>query len=165
MNDELDPALYDELRRIARAYMSRERGGHTLQPTALVHEAYLRIADHVPPDQRERGRLIPIAARAMRNILVDHARRKAAAKRGGGARAVTLTNVAAAEGAPIDLLALDECLTELAEIDDLKCGIVELMFFAGLNVPEIAASLGLGTRAVEKHWSKARTWLRARLTR
>lgn len=164
MSDELDPQLYEELRGIARAYMQRERGSHTLQPTALVHEAYLRIADHVPADQRDRGRLLGVAARAMRNVLVDHARKKAARKRGGDARRVTLANPSTDEDSPIDLLALDECLTGLAELDELKCRIVELMFFAGLNVPETAATLGLGTRAVEKHWSLARTWLRSRLS-
>lgn len=164
MNEALSPDLYEELRRIAHAYMRKERRSHTLQPTALVHEAYLRIADRVPPDQRDRGRLLGIAARAMRNILVDHARRKATGKRGGGARPVTLSNLVADHESPIDLLALDECVNELAEIDDLKCRIVELMFFAGLNVPETAAALSLGTRAVEKHWALARTWLRARLS-
>ena len=163
MNEDLDPQLYEELRHIARGYMRRERGSHTLQPTGLVHEAYMRIAEHVPPEERDRGRLLGIAARAMRNVLVDHARKKATAKRGGGARPVTLPNVAAEQDSPIELLTLDECLTELAELDDLKCRIVELMFFAGLNIPETAASLGLGTRAVEKHWALARTWLCARL--
>ena len=163
MTDDLDPQLYDELRRMAHGYMRRERAAHTLQPTALVHEAYLRIADHMRANEGDRGPVLGIAARAMRNILVDHARRKAAGKRGGGARAVTLPNVAAGGEAPVDLLVLDECLTELDGIDDLKCRIVELMFFAGLSIPETAASLGLGTRAVEKHWSLARTWLRSRL--
>lgn len=164
MKEDLSAELYEDLRRIAHAYMRRERRSHTLQPTALVHEAYLRIADSVPPDRRDRGRLLGIAARAMRNILVDHARRKATLKRGGGARAVTLSNLVTEQAPPVDLLALDECVNELAEFDDLKCRIVELMFFAGLNVPETAAALGLGTRAVEKHWALARTWLRARLS-
>jgi len=163
MNDQIDPELYDELRLIAARYMRRERRSHTLQPTALVHEAYLRIADHVPPDQHDRGRLLALAARAMRNILVDHARRKGAAKRGGGARRVTLSNLVEDDGATVDLLALDDGLTELAEFDERKCRIVELLFFAGLTIPETARSMGLVTRTVEKHWSLARTWLRSRM--
>ncbi len=163
MSENLSPELYEELRRIAARHMSRERRSHTLQTTALVHEAYLRIADHVPEDRRDMGKLLGLASRVMRNILVDHARRKTAGKRGGGARRITLVNLADEPGSCIDLLAIDECLTELGSFDDLKCRIVELMFFAGLGIAEIADALGLGTRAIEKHWSLARTWLRAKL--
>jgi RNA polymerase sigma factor (TIGR02999 family) len=163
LSPELSPELYNELHRIAARYMSRERRSHTLQPTALVHEAYLRIVEHVPSEQNDRGSLLALAARVMRNVLVDHARRKAAAKRGGGARAVTLSNLAETDGAPIDLISLDECLSELAEFDEFKCRIVDLMFFAGLTIPETAETLGLGTRAIEKHWALARTWLRSKL--
>jgi len=163
MSETLDPELYEELHRIAARYMCRERRSHTLQTTALVHEAYLRIADHAASEHHDRGRLLALAARAMRNILVDHARRKNAAKRGGDARRVTLSNLTGGRSATIDLLALDDCLTELMEFDDRKCRIVELMFFAGLTVPETAESMGVTTRTIEKHWSLARTWLRSRL--
>ena len=163
MSEPIDPALYEDLRAIARKYMRGERDSHTLQPTALVHEAYLRIADRVSSEQQNRGELLGIAARAMRNVLADHARRKGALKRGGKAQRVTLAGIAEEQESPLDLLALDECLTELEELDDRKCRIVELRYFAGLTVAETAEALGIGTRNVEENWAMARTWLRARL--
>lgn len=163
MTEELDPRLYEELRRIAARYMRDERSTHTLQPTALVNEAFVRIADHVRAEPRDRGRLLALAARVMRNVLVDHARRKATGKRGADARRVTLSDLTVDGEAQIDLVALDECLAELARFDELKGRIVDLLFFAGLSVPEVADTLGLATRTVEKHWSLARTWLRSRL--
>ncbi len=163
MSEPIDPALYEDLRGIARKYMRGERDSHTLQPTALVHEAYLRIADRVSSEQQNRGQLLGIAARAMRNVLADHARRKGALKRGGKAQRVTLAGIAEEQESPLDLLALDECLTELEGLDDRKCRIVELRYFAGLTVAETAEALGIGTRTVEENWAMARTWLRARL--
>jgi len=157
--DGVDPQLYEELRQLARNYMRRERASHTLQPTALVHEALLRLEGHRHGEEH----LLALAARAMRRILVDHARRKSAKKRGGDARRITLPPLTDQDPDPIDLLALDECLNELAEIDDAKCRIVELLFFAGLNVPETAEVLGIGQRTVEENWAMARTWLRSRL--
>ncbi len=163
MSELIDADLYEDLRGIARKYMRGERDSHTLQPTALVHEAYLRIADRVSSEQQNRGELLGIAARAMRNVLADHARRKGALKRGGKAQRVTLAGIAEEQESPLDLLALDECLTELEELDDRKCRIVELRYFAGLTVAETAEALGIGTRTVEENWAMARTWLRARL--
>jgi RNA polymerase sigma-70 factor (ECF subfamily) len=163
MNQEIAPELYDDLRGIARDHMRRQHNSHTLQPTALVHEAYLKIADRVSAEQTNRGQLLAIAARAMRSVLVDHARRKGALKRGGKAQRVTLAGMAEEQESPLDLLALDECLTELEELDDQKCRIVELRYFAGLTVTETADALGIGMRTVEENWAMARTWLRARL--
>jgi len=163
MNQQIDPDLYDELRAIARRRMRGERNSHTLQPTALVHEAYLRIADRVSSEGQSRGELLAMAARAMRSVLVDHARRKGALKRGGNARRITLEGIAEDQESPLDLLALDECLTELEELDEQKCRIVELRYFAGLTVAETAEALGVGTRTVDENWAMARTWLRARL--
>jgi len=163
MNQQIDPALYEELRGIAAKYMRGERAAHTLQPTALVNEAYIRLSKQAAPGPRNRGELLGMAARAMRQILVDHARRKGALKRGGNARRVTLPILPGEDESPLDLLILDECLTELAELDDTKCRIVELIYFAGLNVPETAEALGMGLRTVAEHWAMARTWLRARL--
>jgi len=164
MSQQVDPELYDDLRGIARAYMRRQPVSHTLQPTALVHEAYLKIANRVPAEQQNRGQLMAIAARAMRSVLVDHARRKGALKRGGKAQRVTLAGLAEEQESPLDLIALDECLTELQELDDQKCRNVELRYFAGLTVPETAEALGIGTRTVEENWAMARTWLRAHLS-
>ncbi|MHC4941074.1 MAG: ECF-type sigma factor [Planctomycetota bacterium] len=152
--ERIEPEAYEELRSIARNYMQRERASHTLQPTALVHEALMRL---------DRPKEIPLVARTMRRILVDHARRKAAKKRGGDARRVTLPPLTDEEADPIDLIALGDALDELADIDDQKCRIVELLFFVGLNVPETAEVLGIGRRTVEENWAMARTWLRARL--
>jgi len=163
MNESIDPALYEDLRGIARRYMRGEHVSHTLQPTALVHEAYLKIAGRVSPEQQNRGQLLGIAARAMRNVLSDHARRKGALKRGGKAQRVTLAGIAGEQESPLDLLALDDCLTELEKLDDQKCRIVELRYFAGLTVAETAEALGVGTRTVDENWAMARTWLRARL--
>ena len=163
MSASIDPKLYEDLRGIAAAYMRGERAAHTLQTTALVHEAYLRIAKQSAPEPRDRGHLLGLAARAMRQILVEHARRRGAKKRGGEARRVTLPSLPTDDESPLDLLALDECLTELASLDDTKCRIVELLYFGGLNIPETAEALGMAQRTVEKHWSLALAWLRARL--
>lgn len=164
--EELFPALYAELRRIAAGLLAKEGGGHTLDPTALVHEAYMKLAaqrSHAWPD---RAAFIGIAAQAMRRILVDHARTAGAQKRGGDARRIELTDaVAAFEERAIDLLGLDAALTELAALDDRKARLVEVRFFGGLSVEEAAAAMGTTLRTAERDWAFARAWLRDRLTR
>jgi RNA polymerase sigma factor (TIGR02999 family) len=159
--EAVDPALYDDLRKLAERFMKRERASHTLQPTALVHEAYMRLADHMKG--LERGHLITMAARTMRRILVDHERKRRAKKRGGDTPHVTLPLLAADDEQPIDLLALDECMEELAELDDRKCRIVELLFFAALTVRESAECLDVSPRTVEDDWAMTRAWLRGRM--
>jgi RNA polymerase sigma-70 factor (ECF subfamily) len=155
-----------ELRRLAASYLRRERPGHTLQPTALVNEAFLRLmcqGDQV--DWESRSHFIAIAARHMRQILVDHARRHKAGKRGAGATVVSLDDVAAFTDAPsADLLALDEALEKLAEVDRRKARAMELKFFGGLEMAEIAAVLNLSVKTVEKDVRMAGAWLRAALS-
>jgi len=162
--ERLLPLVYDELRRVARARLRAEREGHTLQPTALVHEAYLRlIRGGATPRNREH--LFAMAARLMRQILVDHARRKGAHKRGGADAAVTLdTAVAAPEIPVVDILALDQALNELAALDPRLCQVVELKFFAGLNIDETARALAVSPATVERDWTVSRAWLHQHLT-
>jgi RNA polymerase sigma factor (TIGR02999 family) len=154
------PLVYDELRRIAAGYMRRERPGHTLQPTALVHEAFMRLIDQRRVDWKNRAQFIGLAAMMMRRILANHARRRAAAKRDGGADRLTVT-VGSAEGqeSTLDVVALHEALDRLAAIDSRKGQIVELKFFGGLTTAEIAEVMGLSTATVERDWSFARAWL------
>ena len=162
--ERLLPLVYGELRRVARARLRAERPGHTLQPTALVHEAYLRlIRGRTTPRNREH--LFAMAARLMRQILVDHARRKGAEKRGGAASAVTLdTGIAAPETSIVDILALDEALDDLAALDSRLCQVVELKFFAGLNIDETARALAVSPATVERDWTVSKAWLHQRLT-
>ena len=165
--DELLPLVYDELRRLARHYLSRERPGHTLEPTALVHEAYLRLVDPTRATWQGRTHFFATGARVMRHLLVDHARGKGRAKRGGAWRRVTLAE-AVAPTLPRDLrredlLALDAALSKLAQIDEREARIVELRFFAGLKVAEVASLLGVSKRTVEDDWVHARVWLRREL--
>lgn len=160
--DELLPIVYDELRRIARRYLSREEPGHTLQATALVNEAYLRLVNHQNFDFQNRAHFFAVAARIMRHLLVDHARSYQYAKRGGGAVQVTLDealDVAAQESKLADVLALDEALHRLAEVDQRKCQIVELRYFGGLSVEETAAVLEISEITVKREWAKAKAWL------
>jgi RNA polymerase sigma-70 factor (ECF subfamily) len=169
--DALLPLLYADLRRQARRALRREQAGHTLQATALVHEAFLRLVDQRGMHWESRTQFLAVAARAMRRILVDHARTRLAAKRGGGARQVTLSgvDVASGEGAGIDapggvdVLALDEALGRLAEIDPDKARLVELRYFAGMSIPEAAAALGVSQATVGRQWAVARLWLRREL--
>jgi RNA polymerase sigma-70 factor, ECF subfamily len=166
--DELLPLVYDELRRRAARYMRAQPTGHTLQTTALVHEAYLRLVDQEGVEWQGRAHFFSVAARAMRSILVDHARGRHAAKRGGAARALTLgaaDAVADRETAPgVDVLALDEALSRLAELDPRQGRVVELRYFGGLSIGEAAAALGVSHATVERDWSTARLWLKRELS-
>jgi RNA polymerase sigma factor (TIGR02999 family) len=163
--DRLVPLVYDELHRIAASYLARERAGHTLQPTALVNEAYLRLLQADDLEFENRSHFLAIAARLMRQILVDHARKHAARKRGGRRERVTLTEgVAVDEGAPdVDLLALDEALGRLAEKDERLARLVELRYFGGLSIEETAEVLGSSPRTVKRDWAVARVWLRRQM--
>ena len=157
---QLSESVYRELRRIAAACMRSERGNHTLQPTALVNEAYLRLANQPESIWRDRSRVLGLAAHAMRNILVDHARARAADKRGAGAVQVTLTDAAAAsESATVDILAIDEALSRLAEFDDRQAKVLEMHFFGGLTFEEIAVELDVSSRTVKRDCTMARAWL------
>ena len=157
--DRILPLLYDELRRMARALLGRERCDHTLQATALVHEAYLRLIDQRQVDWMNRAQLVGIAAVMMRRILVNHARGRAAGKRGGEAERVTLSLAEVGETPSLDLIALHEALDALAEIDARKSRIVELKFFGGLTTAEMAEVMDLSPATIEREWSFSRAWL------
>jgi RNA polymerase sigma factor (TIGR02999 family) len=158
--DQMLPVLYEELHRLASLYLSREATGHTLQPTALVHEAYLRLIDQRRVDWRNRAQFLGLAASLMRRILVNHARDRAAKKRGGGARAVSLSLVEAPSGRPdVELIALEDALQRLAALDERKSKVVELKFFGGLTIEEIAEVLQISAATVEREWAFARAWL------
>ena len=164
--DRLVPLVYGELRRRAAAYLRRERRSHTLQPTALVHEAYLRLIDQSRIAWQNRAQFYGVAACIMRRVLVDHARAARMAKRSGRLVSVTLEDHHAAVAAPdIDVLALDEALTRLAEFDRRKSAVAELRFFSGLSVEESAHVLGVSVTTVEREWRAARAWLFAALKR
>ena len=158
--DQLFPLVHDELRVIAARLLRREAPGHTLQPTELVHEAYLRLAAAGPGEAASRPHFLGIAARAMRHLLVDHARRRKAAKRGGGAVPLHITNeqVGVDLGSD-DLLALDDALERLGELEPRLREVVECRFFGGLTEEETAAALGVTSRTVQRDWAKARAWL------
>jgi len=158
--ERLMPFVYDELRRLARSFLAHERGAHTLQPTALVHEAYVRLVDQRSVSWQNRAHFYGLAASMMRRILIDHARAHAAGKRGGSAIHLSLDDVQVPiEERAADFIALDEALEKLAEFDERKCRVVEMRFFAGLNDEEIAEVLGVTTRTVLRDWQKARLWL------
>jgi RNA polymerase sigma factor (TIGR02999 family) len=162
----LAPLVYDELRRLAHAYLRREREGHTLQTTALVHEAYVRLAGQDAPSWRNRTHFRAIAAETMRRILVEYARARNRAKRGGGGRPVTLEDTIGVEGKrPVDVEALDQALNRLVENDPRMVRIVELRFFGGLTVQETAEALGISPATVKREWATARAWLRRELRR
>jgi RNA polymerase sigma factor (TIGR02999 family) len=165
--EELMPVVYDELRRLAHGYLRRERAGHTLESTALVHEAYLRLADQQRVSWRGRTHFLAVGARMMRRLLVDHARHRGRVKRGGDWRRITLDGAVASllgrDLGPEDLLALDQALRKLADLDERQARIVELRFFSGLEVAEVAEVLGVSKRTVEGHWTHARAWLRREL--
>jgi RNA polymerase sigma factor (TIGR02999 family) len=164
--DQLFPLVYAELRRAADMLLNREFEAHTLQPTALVHEAYLKLVRGGAPDATSKAHFLGIAARAMRQILVDHARRRKAAKRGKGEAFVTLGDHADEAVAAPDadtMIALDEALADLSKMDLRLARVVELRFFGGLTEEQIAATLGVTSRTVQRDWAKARAWLHARI--
>ena len=168
--DALLPIVYAELRRQARRALRREGAGNTLQPTALVHEAYLRLVGQRPSRWEGRAHFYGVASRCMRQVLVDAARTRRAAKRGGGAQPITLGGaeqlvVAPAEAAGDDVLALDEALTRLAALDPEQARLVELRYFAGLTIDDTAATLGVSPATVSREWTVARRWLRRELAR
>ena len=163
--ERLLPLVYDELRRLARARLRREPQGHTLQPTALVHEAYLRLLGPGEGAPGNRAQLFGMSARLMREILVDHARRKGARKRGGAATKLSLNDeVATPEFPLVDIIALDEALTELTARDARLCQVVELKFFAGMTINEAAEVLHVSAATVERDWTVAKAWLHQRLS-
>jgi RNA polymerase sigma factor (TIGR02999 family) len=158
--------VYDELRRVAHRHLEREADGHTLSTTALVHEVYLRLKDRDGDAFNDRAHFFAMAARAMRRILVDHARRHHAAKRGDGARHIALESVErlAADGVAVEeraelFVALDEALVRLAALDARQAQVVEMRFFGGLTEEETAQALGIGLRTAKRDWAKARSWL------
>ena len=160
----LFPIVYDELRGIAAAQMRDERAGHTLQPTALVNEAYLKLVDQTKMELNGRAHFLAVAARQMRQILVDHARGRARLKRGGNRKRIDLHDADAHGQHPLsDILALDEALREFAELDEEKARVVELRYFGGMTHPEIAEALGVSRRTVDRAWDLAKRWLAAQL--
>jgi RNA polymerase sigma factor (TIGR02999 family) len=163
--DKLVPLVYDELRRLASRYMAKERPGHTLQTTALVNEAYLRLVDQRNVRWQNRAHFFAIASQLMRRIVVDHARNHARAKRGGGAHKVSLDEAAMlSQELAADLIALDDALKELAAIDPRKSEVVELRFFGGLSVEETAEVLKISSVTVMRDWSMAKAWLKRAVT-
>ena len=164
--DELAPLVYDELRRLARRQMSREREGHTLQTTALVNEAYLRLIDQRDVRWQNRAHFFAIAAQMMRRILIDHARSRHYEKRGGGAPRVALEEAAElSDERAAELVALDEALRSLSEIDERKSRVVELRFFGGLSTEEIAEVVGCSPDTVTREWRRAKAWLHREMQR
>jgi RNA polymerase sigma factor (TIGR02999 family) len=157
--DRLIPLVYDELREIAGRWLRRERMGHTLQPTALVHEAYLRLVDQRRVRWRDRAHFFAVAATTMRRVLVDHARRRGAAKRGGGALTIPLDDSVLGTAVAPDILDLDQALDALGALDPRQVRVVELRVFAGLTVEETAEVLQLSPSTIKNDWSLAKAWL------
>jgi RNA polymerase sigma factor (TIGR02999 family) len=164
--DELLPLVYRELHRQAEYFMRSQTPGHTLQVTGLVHEAYLRLVGQDGVAWQNRAHFFGMAGKAMRSILVDHARARGAAKRGGGGQPLTLgaADKAGALAPTVDVLALDEALKRLAELDPEKSRLVELRYFAGLSIEETAEALGISPATVKRQWQVARAWLKRELT-
>jgi len=162
--EELLPVVYEELRQLASAHMRKERAAHSMQPTDLVHAAYLRLVNESETGWQNRAHFFAIAARAMRQILIEHARRRGAQKRSAPGQRITLSEATTKGGSDIDLIALDEALSELALLDERKSRILELRFFGGLKHPEIAETLGVSLNTVEKDWYAARAWLLGRIS-
>ena len=164
--DELFPLVYDELHRQAGNYLRRERPGHTLQTTALLHEAYIRLAGHTEGSWENRFQFFAFAAKIMRNILVDHARAKQVAKRGAGALKISLTDISPkTPELDLDLLALDEALDRLKNIDEQQVRVVELRYFGGLSLEQTADVLQISRATVARDWNVSRAWLHRELTR
>jgi RNA polymerase sigma-70 factor (ECF subfamily) len=164
--DRVIPVVYQELRRLAHRQMRRERAGDTLQTTALINEAYLRLVDYARVRPRDRAHFFAIAAQAMRRILIERARSRGSAKRGSGAQKVALDEAAdVSNERAADLVALDEALTNLAAIDPRKAEIVELRYFGGMTIEEAAEVLGVSTPTVERDWHTAKIWLHREVSR
>jgi RNA polymerase sigma factor (TIGR02999 family) len=159
------PIVYNELRRLAHRYLQKERPGHTLQSTALVHEAYLRLIKQGGQEFENRPHFLAICAQLMRQILVEHARSQHAAKRAGGRRLTLDAAMAVAKTRSVDLVRLDDALTDLAKVDPHQSRIVELRFFAGLSIEETSQVLGVSPATVKREWSTARVWLHHELRR
>ena len=159
--NEVFPLIYDELKKIANNYLRHERGNHTLQPTALVHEAYMKLVDHTRMNWQNRAHFVGMAATMMRQILIDHARKHRAGKRGGEAENLQLEEsiVIVSDEKSIDLIALDEALKDLAKFDEFKSRLVELRYFGGLSVEETAEVLDVSEITVKRHWRLAKAWL------
>ena len=163
--DALMPVVYDELRRLAQKYLSRERSDHTLQTTALVHEAYLRLIDQKFVNWQNRAQFFGIAAQMMRRILINHANQRQAQKREGSATKISLDDaISFFEKRELDLLALNEALNELSTLDSQQAQIVEMRFFGGLTTEEIAEVLGVSAATTKRDWDSAKLWLRRQLT-
>jgi RNA polymerase sigma factor (TIGR02999 family) len=164
--DKLMPLVYGELRQMAKRYMERQAPGHTLQTTALIHEAYLRLVDQSEVQWQNRAHFFGVAATAMRHILVDHARTRQATKRGGAAQQVTLDEAAAVSvERAAELVALDDALESLAAFDQRKSQVVEMKYFGGLTVEETAEALQVSPETVARDWRLARTWLLRELSK
>jgi RNA polymerase sigma factor (TIGR02999 family) len=163
--EQLFQLLYDPFRRLAARYLVDENVGHTLTPTALVHEAYLKLVDQTRVNWQGETHFFAIGAQVMRRILVDHARSRGRQKRGGGAVRIVLDeNVALCPGKDEDVLAVDEALQKLAVLDPRQASVVEMRFFGGMNVAEVASVLGVSKRTVEGEWTAARAWLRREIS-
>jgi len=164
--DSLIPVVYAELRRVARAYLRRERPDHTLQSAALVHEAYVRLAGQTSPQLQNRAHFFGVAARLMREILIDHARNRGAAKRGAGIPQIALNE---AMDIPhlksVDLILLDDALRRLSRLDERQGRVVELRFFAGLSIEDTSEALGISPATVSREWTTARLWLRREIAK
>lgn len=164
--EALIPLVYDELRRLARRHLRRERPDHTLQSAALVNEAYLRLISQEQPNWQNRAHFFGVAAQIMRHILVDHARNRAAAKRGAGAPRLSLdAEVALPQGREMDLVVLDDALNHLADLDPKQSRLVELRFFGGLSIEETSVVLGVSPATVKREWATARAWLQREMKR
>lgn len=164
--NQLLPVVYDELRGLAASYFNHERSDHTLQPTALVHEVYMRLIGQRKINWKDRAQFFGAASIVMRRILVDHARKHKAAKRGGGEKKTAFdVALASFEERAVDLVSLDDALQRLAEIDERKCKIVELRFFGGFTVDETSTLMDLPKRTVEREWTMAKAWLRGEITK
>jgi RNA polymerase sigma-70 factor, ECF subfamily len=163
--NQLIPLIYNEMRRMAGAYLQRERPGHTLQATALVHEAYMRLAGGQQVPWQNRAHFFAVAAHVMRQVLVDHARRRLSGKRGGNARKVDIDAEALIGAENIeDVIALDEALDRLGQLDPRQSRLVELRFFAGLDMEQLAEVLGVSPTTVKREWRSAKAWLHGELT-
>jgi RNA polymerase sigma factor (TIGR02999 family) len=157
--ERLAPAVEDELRRVARVYLRKEVAGHTLQPTALINEAYVRLLDWNAVEWQGRAHFYAIAAKMMRRVLVNHAVARSRKRRGGSAIQVTLSEAEAVPARTADLIALDEALLVLAKLDERKCRLIELRYFGGLTAEEAGEVMGISLRTVHREWDLARAWL------